>query len=74
MLDHEMLCIGCKKHPSQIEEYIQAASGEPEYYKSAADYCWREEGTMNRENGHFLCTSCYIKAGCPSSPRRWRAP
>jgi hypothetical protein len=37
------------------------------------DFVWREEGTLNRETGHFLCTSCYIKAGMPSSPRGWVA-
>jgi hypothetical protein len=33
-----------------------------------------EEGTYNRENGHFLCTECYIKAGMPSSPVGWKCP
>jgi hypothetical protein len=33
------------------------------------------DGTYNAENGHFLCTECYIKAGCPSAPGRgWKAP
>jgi hypothetical protein len=40
----------------------------PEQYVSA------EEGTLNRENGHFACTTCYIKMGMPSSPRGWKAP
>jgi hypothetical protein len=30
-----------------------------------ADYVRREEGTFNRENGHFLCDRCYISHGMP---------
>lgn len=74
MDNDDMMCVGCGKHPAEIEEYVEAADEEPEFFKSAADYCWREEGTMNRENGHFLCTGCYVRAGCPSSPRGWTAP
>jgi hypothetical protein len=74
MDDDELICVKCGKHPSQIAEYVEAAQEEPEYFKDAADFCWREEGTMNRENGHFLCTNCYIDAGMPSSPRGWVAP
>lgn len=33
-----------------------------------------EEGTYNHENGHFLCTVCYIRAGQPSSPYGWTCP
>lgn len=34
----------------------------------------KEEGTYNSSNGHFLCNSCYIKAGMPSSPYGWTCP
>lgn len=33
-----------------------------------------DEGTFNVINGHFACDSCYIKLGCPSSPRGWKCP
>ena len=64
-------CIGCNKKPDEIEEYIEAAADEgitPDQYVRS------EEGTLNRENGHFACTSCYIAMGMPSSPRGWVAP
>jgi len=67
----KIICIGCNKEPHEIEEYVDAASDEemtPEQYVRA------EEGTFNRENGHFACTPCYIKMGMPSSPRGWVAP
>lgn len=38
------------------------------------DYVWQEEGTLNPKNGHFLCTTCYIAAGMPSSSQGWKAP
>lgn len=39
------------------------------------EYVLAEEGTLNSENGHFLCTSCYIKAGQPSAPfPGWKCP
>jgi len=34
----------------------------------------REEGTYNPNNGHFLCDSCYIKAGMPTGPHGWTCP
>lgn len=56
------LCIGCGKTPAQISEYSPESTGEE---MSAEEYVWSEEGTLNRENGHFLCTQCYINAGMP---------
>lgn len=67
----ELFCRGCGKRPSEIDEYKDM--GEVENM-TPDDYCWEEEGTLNRENGHFLCTSCYIGAGMPSSPRGWTTP
>lgn len=42
--------------------------------QSRAEYVAMNEGTYNRENGHFLCDTCYIKAGMPSSPEGWKCP
>lgn len=72
----ELLCIGCDKKPAEIDEYsfdfVRESSGDPEI--TPDQYVWDEEGTLNRENGHFLCTTCYINAGMPSSPRGREAP
>jgi hypothetical protein len=65
------LCIGCGKLARELSEYIDMAEEEG---MSPEDYVASEEGTYNPENGHFLCTPCYVKAGMPSSPRGWRAP
>lgn len=65
------ICTGCKLRPSEIEEYREAAGA---CGMSPNAYVRREEGTYNRTNGHFLCTSCYINAGMPSSPTGWVAP
>lgn len=64
-------CVGCNKRPIEIEEYVEIAAIED---MSPDDYVRQEEGTYNRENGHFLCTDCYVNAGMPSSPRGWTAP
>lgn len=64
-------CQGCGKKPNEISEYSQETTGSE---LSPDEYVKKEEGTYNRENGHFLCTACYIKAGQPSSPRGWVAP
>lgn len=67
------ICTGCGKRPAEIEEYT-----DPEIIGSMTPdgYVREEEGTYNRENGHFLCTDCYIKAGSPGKPYpdRWVAP
>jgi hypothetical protein len=64
-------CIGCNKEPHEIPEYIEAASDND---MTPEQYVISEEGTLNRENGHFACTSCYIQMGMPASPRGWVAP
>lgn len=66
------ICIGCGKTPEQLQEYIDAA--EENDLRSPSAYVRQEEGTYNPENGHFLCTECYFKAGAPSGPNGWRAP
>ena len=73
----DLICIGCGKAPHELDEYISASSEIATGVKGGMkpeDYVWEEEGTLNRENGHFLCTECYIKAGQPSSSRGWIAP
>jgi hypothetical protein len=70
-IKNDLLCIGCGKAPNALQEYIDMGSVEN---MTPDEYVWEEEGTLNRENGHFLCTNCYIKAGQPSSPRGWTAP
>lgn len=66
-----MVCQGCNKSPADLKEYIDMGDEEG---MSAEEYCWSEEGTLNRSNGHFLCTGCYCAAGMPSSPRGWVCP
>lgn len=66
------ICTGCNKTPGDIEEYVDMAV---EYkYHDVDAWVRRHEGTYNPENGHFLCTDCYVKAGMPSSLTGWKAP
>lgn len=67
----KLVCIGCGKSPSELVEYSPAATGED---MDPDDYVLAEEGTLNRSNGHFACTDCYIKMGMPTAPRGWKAP
>jgi hypothetical protein len=65
------ICIGCHKTPDEIKEYIEMADLED---MTPIQYVRSEEGTYNPKNGHFACTECYIRMGCPSSPTGWVAP
>lgn len=67
------ICTGCNKTADELDEYIEAAQ---DVGMTIEQYVREEEGTYNPENGHFLCTNCYIKAGMPSKPHpeRWVAP
>lgn len=69
----EPICIGCNKTPEELSEYIEMARSEGRG-ETPSEFVRRDEGTYNPENGHFLCTPCYVRAGQPSSPRGWRAP
>ena len=61
----------CGRTPDQISEYSQEMTGSS---LSPAEYVKREEGTFNPENGHFLCTTCYIAVGMPTAPGGWVCP
>jgi len=71
MTEPKPICIGCKKHPEELDEYAELAADED---LSVDEFVRIFEGTYNRSNGHFLCTDCYIAAGTPSSPEGWVAP
>lgn len=63
----DIVCAGCGKTPSEIEEYITYAKVEgitPE------EYVVRKEGTYNPTNGRFWCTDCYIRVGMPLGKAR----
>lgn len=62
------ICVGCGKTADQLPEYVHMAdSKHPDYegYSTPEEAVRLNEGTYNRENNHFWCTSCYIKAGMP---------
>lgn len=67
------VCIGCDRRPEELAEYVE--QGEIHSMSPSAFVCLFE-GTLNRSNGHFLCTPCYIRYGSPSGlyPNRWIAP
>ena len=65
------ICQGCGKSPDQIPEYIELGQEED---MTPDQYVRQEEGTYNRLNGHFLCTSCYFDRGMPSSSKGWVCP
>lgn len=67
----DLRCQGCGLAPSQLEEYVGIAEEEG---MTPERYVWQREGTLNRKNGHFLCTECYIRAGQPSSSHGWACP
>lgn len=69
----ELRCCRCNKTPEQIEEYVLEAERSGNYGGekiSATQWCWENEGTMNRKTGRFACTQCYIEMGQPSGPSR----
>ena len=65
------ICVGCSKTPAELIVYSPEFTGEE---KTAEEYVWSDEGTLNRLNGHFLCDGCYIAAGMPAGPGGWCAP
>jgi hypothetical protein len=68
----EIICFNCGKRPDELFEYSPESTGSN---LSAVDYVIAEEGTLNRANGHFCCTGCYIRLGQPTAPAPgWTAP
>ena len=76
-------CCRCLKEGTEISEYRFTAWGDsPESWAGPDDmpdeqienWIWKNEGTLNRSNGLFACTSCYIAMGQPSSPTGWTPP
>lgn len=65
------VCQGCRLEPEDIEEYQYAGHEEG---MTPSNFVRLEEGTLNPENGHFLCTACYIRRGMPSSRKGWVCP
>lgn len=63
-------CGLCRRRPEDIEVYAELAKAVD---LTADEYVWQEEGTLDRATGVFLCDSCYISAGMPSSPTGWTA-
>ena len=62
MSGHEMHCAYCMKKPEEITEYITAAKSDG---VTPRQYVILNEGTYNRNTGHFYCTDCYVKLGMP---------
>ena len=71
-----LICAGCRRQPAEISSYTMMLEDPDaiEEYGTVEEYVWREEGTLNRQTGRFLCDECYIKAGMPSSPMGWTVP
>lgn len=70
-------CTGCGHYPEDIPDIVVMAKMDD---MSPSAWVIAEEGTLNHDNGHFLCNDCYIRAGMPSGrdghggPGRWVAP
>jgi len=63
------ICIGCAKRPAELQEFIDLADG-----GDPLQACLENEGTLNHDNGHFLCNACYISNGMPSRAGGWVTP
>jgi hypothetical protein len=73
-------CCRCGKEPTELNEYRMAAWGEKSQGEPGIPeptdaevlaYFKANEGTLNRRNGLFACTDCYIAMGQPSGPHGW---
>ena len=62
------ICEICRKPPSEIEEYVEAASEEG-FEMHPDEYVRRDEGTYNPQENAFFCTGCYIDIGMPLHPQ-----
>lgn len=63
-------CARCRKVPLELKADYAAYLSPGQ---TPEDFVWAEEGTLDRETGLFLCDSCYVKVGMPSSPTGWKA-
>jgi hypothetical protein len=68
------VCQGCHREAGELDEYDEFIEDRPVTAEARREAVKSEEGTYNPENGHFLCTPCYIVAGMPSSSGGWRCP
>lgn len=81
------ICVGCARRPAEMEEYdILLPDYDGEHFDNDGHLrtltlaekrrlaCTENEGTLNSENGHFLCTEDYIRNGSPSNSRGWVCP
>ena len=64
---HNIHCVGCKKKPEELREYIEM---EKEDGLTPSENVIANEGTYNRSTGHFYCTDCYIRLGMPKGKAR----
>lgn len=67
MTPYDPMCRRYASDISDLDDFLEEG-------QTREEYVIQEEGTYNPENGHFLCDSCYIKAGMPSSPFGWKCP
>ena len=70
----EMRCCRCRRTPEDIPGLVLSARAYG--HKSASDFVYAEEGTLNVDLGLFACDECYIEMGQPSAPMgrgRWVA-
>lgn len=83
MLEHtgdpnDPICVGCTRRPYEVPMYVTMVREGPDSpipsQEEVARYVIEDEGTYNRENGHYLCDECYIKNGQPSSSTGWVCP
>ena len=59
----EVKCIGCKRKPEEISEYVYIAKA---YGITPLEFVKRFEGTFDKfKPNKFYCTDCYIRAGMP---------
>lgn len=71
--ESEPTCGACRRKPSQIAEYIDAAGQEE---MSETMYVVHNEGTFNPKTNRFLCTEDYVRAGMPTNDdgTPWQCP
>jgi hypothetical protein len=63
----------CERYAENMTDYDSFIPGTISPQKREI-YVIQEEGTYNKTNGHFLCDTCYIKAGMPTKPYGWKCP